>query len=98
MSGYDQFLGIVQNGLFRPLAQNGLRGPVRLTKIQMQEARSPESGKFNLSEYESCAIMVQGYDSGGWIYSANVIDHAGPILTFVVSKVFIQNKRKNKKG
>lgn len=31
--------------------------------------------------------MVRGHDGGGWIYSAEVIDQVGPILTAVVQKV-----------
>jgi hypothetical protein len=54
----------------------------------MQEARPPETGELDLSPYEGSAILVRGRDSGGWIYSAEVIDHASPILTLVVRRVF----------
>jgi hypothetical protein len=59
-----------------------------LTRIQMQEARPPETEELNLTEYEGQAILVRGHDGGGWIYSAEVIDQAGPILTAVVQHVF----------
>jgi hypothetical protein len=59
-----------------------------LTRIQMQEARPPETEELNLTEHEGQAIMVRGHDGGGWIYSAEVIDQAGPILTMVVQQVF----------
>jgi hypothetical protein len=45
----------------------------------------------DISPYEGNAIVVRGYDSGGWIYSAEVIDEAGPILTAVVLRVFGQD-------
>ena len=91
MNGNDQFLGIVQNGAFQCLVPHRPSGgSVRLTRIQMQEARPPESGELDLTEYEGQAIMVRGHDDGGWIYAAEVIDQAGPILTMVVQQVFGQ--------
>jgi hypothetical protein len=84
-----EFLGLVQGGRFLPLVPGpDLESPVRLTSIQMQEAVSPESGELDLSRYEGRAIMVRGHDGGGWIYAAEVIDEAGPILTAVVREVF----------
>jgi len=89
MNGNDQFLGIVQNGEFQLLEPyRPLGGSVRLTGISMQESVPPESAELDLTEYEGKAIMVSGHDGGGWIYSAVVIDQAGPILTAVVQKVF----------
>ena len=89
MNGNDQFLGMVRNGAFELLAPyRAPGGSVRLTRIQMQEARPPESAELDLTEYEGKAIMVRGYGGGGWIYSAEVIDQAGPILTAVVQQVF----------
>ena len=88
MNGEQIFIGIVEKGKFKlvvpkpsPLVE------VRLTSIQMQEARPPESGELDLSEYEGNAIAVQGY-GGSWIYSAKVIDSGGPIVTALVKKVF----------
>lgn len=49
----------------------------------------PESGELNLNQYEGQAIMIQKLDQGGWIYSAEVIDTAGPILSAVVEKLFL---------
>jgi hypothetical protein len=54
----------------------------------MQEDVSPESREFDLREYENSAIMICGHESRGWIYSAEVIDRGGPILTAVVMEVF----------
>lgn len=90
MNGDNQFLGIVQNGEFQLLLPDPgpLGRSVRLTSIAMQEARPPESGELDLSAYEGSAIMVHGHDGGGWIYSARVIEQAGPILTAVVQHIF----------
>lgn len=59
-----------------------------MTSIQKQEAKPPESGELNLSEYDGKAIMVSGYVDSGWVYEAGVIDEVRPILTAVVRKVF----------
>jgi len=42
--------------------------------------------------YEGKAIMVSGVlpERRGWLYEANVIDQAGPILTEVVKETFGQ--------
>lgn len=90
MNGNDQFLGIVQNREFKLLVPDPgpISVPIRLTGISMQEPVPPESRELDLAEYEGKAIMVRGHDGGGWIYSAVVIDQAGPILTAVVQKVF----------
>lgn len=91
MNGNDQFLGIVQNGECQLLAPySPPSGSIRLTAIPMQAAQPPETAELDLTEYEGKAIMVRGHDGGGWIYSAEVIDQAGPILTAVVQRVFGQ--------
>jgi hypothetical protein len=89
MNGNDQVLGIVENGEFQRLAPpSETGGPTRLTSIPPQAAQPPESGELDLGDHEGSAIMVAGHDQGEWIYSAEVIDQAGPILTAVVKKVF----------
>jgi hypothetical protein len=87
----DKFLGIVKNSRLQLLQPENLTGTsVRLTRIQMQEARSPESAELDLTEYEGKAIMVQGRESGEWIYASEVIDQVGPIFTVLVQKLFSQ--------
>jgi hypothetical protein len=89
MDGSEEFLGLVKDGRFFRLGSKHAPGvPTNLTTIGMQEARPPETGQLDLSEYEGSAVMVRGHDGGGWIYSAAVIDQAGPILTAVVRHVF----------
>lgn len=60
----------------------------RLTSVRIREAVSPESREINLTEYEGEAIMIQGLENEEWIYSAELIDEAGPILTLLVQKLF----------
>jgi hypothetical protein len=56
--------------------------------VYVQEARTPESGKIDLHEYEGKAIMVSSQRVEGDIaYAAKVVDTAGPILTLVVKKM-----------
>ncbi len=89
MNTGNQLLGIVQNGQFQLLPPSAGGSP-RFTSIAPQEARSPESGELQLAAYEGRAIMMEGMDQGGWVYSASVVDQAGPILTEVVRHVFGQ--------
>mgnify|MGYP001817873980 CR=1 FL=1 len=89
MSTNNQFLGIVQLGRFQVLSPDHAAGEaVRLTGIQMQEAVPPETREVDLTEYEGKALMVGGHNAGGWIYSAHIVESAGPILTAVVKQVF----------
>jgi hypothetical protein len=87
-------LGVIRNGEFLPLEnQTDLLGPIRLTSIRMMEARPPETGELRLTEYEGEVIMICGNGlGGGWIYSARVVERAGPILTHIVLKVFEREK------
>jgi len=86
--GSDCFLGLVEGGQFRVLSPSStVGGPLRLTGIAMQEARSPESGELALAEYEGCVIVARGRDGGGWIYSARVVYRAGPFLTAMLRRM-----------
>lgn len=92
MNEKEEFLGIIRNGKFIPLNPESTSDDLRFTSIQMQEARPPESGELDLNKYEGKTIMVQGHNGGGWIYSAKIIDKAGPILTSLAEKVFGMRK------
>jgi len=87
-------IGVIRNGEFFPLEnQTDILGPVSLTSIRMMEARPPETGELRLTEYEGEVIMICGHGlGGGWIYSARVVDRAGPILTSIALKVFEREK------
>ena len=85
----EQFLGIVRDGAFEMLWPDyAPAGAVRLTTVQMGKGRAPESAELDLSKLEGQAIMIAGYDDGDWIYEAQVVDQAGPILTMVVDALF----------
>ena len=87
MNDSETYIGLVEMDRFKPLSPKTNCGSVRLTTIQVQAAQTPESAEVNLEKFESSAIAVQGVLSGDWIFSANVIDSAGPIVTALVRKV-----------
>ena len=85
------FIGVVKDGKFHLLAprpSSPSTAAIRLTDIQMQEARPPESDELNLEKYEGKAVMVHGHNGGGWIYRAAIVDGGGPLVTALVMKVF----------
>ncbi len=78
-AGQSCYVGMVRDDCFRPwLPRSASREPMRLTSIQMQEARSPESGELGLRPYEGRLILVRGHESGGWLYSARLLRVFGP--------------------
>jgi hypothetical protein len=90
----DQFLGIVQGGRFQILAPEHAAGSaVRLTGMQMQEAQPPEAKEIDLTKYEGSVVMVGGHFGGDWIYSAQIVEQAGPILSMVATRLFAQPAR-----
>jgi hypothetical protein len=89
----EKFLGIVENGRFSILIPRPQCCTVKLTRISKPASIAEElvaSHEINLSEYEGKAIMVTGAlpEHKGWLYEANVIDQAGPILSEVVKEIF----------
>lgn len=85
----SRLIGLVEDGRFLPLAEDGegVDGAAlgfRLTRIARQEARSVESGEIDLGDYEGAAILVQGVAEGGWIYEAEILDRASPIVTELI--------------
>jgi hypothetical protein len=84
------FIGIVNNGKFNLLYPRPTPEihEMRFTRIQAMEAKPPETGEIILGEYEGKAIAVQGNNQGGWVYSAEVIDKGGPLVTTLVRSVF----------
>ena len=88
-NGDDQFLCMVKDGTITILHPESEAGNVvRLTEMPMQAAMPPEAQEISVKKHEGKAIMVEGRYSGGWIYSTEMIDLAGPILSALVQKVF----------
>lgn len=78
-AGQICYVGMVRDDLFQPwLPFSAPRDAMRLTSIQMQEARSPESGELGLRPYEGRLILVRGHASGEWLYSARLLRVFGP--------------------
>ena len=89
----DKFLGMVRGGGFSILMPRPQCCTVRLTRISKPASIAEElvaSHEINLAEYEGKAIMVNGVlpEHKGWLYEANVVDQASPILTAVVEELF----------
>ncbi|MEP0824668.1 MAG: hypothetical protein HRF40_04215 [Nitrososphaera sp.] len=90
-----EFLGIVQKERFKPLiGEHRVTGTFRLTQTPMHGPDPPESGEIRLDKYEEAALLVRGIDRNGWIYSATIIEQAGPMLSIVIKKLFGKGKVK----
>ena len=82
----NEVLGIVKNGTFIEVET---KLPLKLTDVFMQEARSPESGLLNLTQYEGKAILVSTQRADGeWVWGAEVTEVASSLLTKVIKKAF----------
>lgn len=92
-----QFFGIVKNGRLKIFAPQHLEGKyMRLTVVREQEAKSPGSGEIDLSNYEDKIIEASGQESGEWIYSAAIVEEAGPVLSDFLRKVFCKDEASKK--
>ena len=80
----QSLVGVVENNAFVPVLPKAGIAPLRLTAIARMEARPPESAEIHLLDMEGQAVLVTGIVDGTWIYRANVIETAGPILSAVV--------------
>ena len=88
---HEQIIGIVESGAFRPLWPN-VGEPAKLTSISMNMGVPPESSELELGHYsEGTALLIAGHGGGDWIYSAQVIEAGGPLISAVVKKVFGQS-------
>lgn len=88
MSLNNQYLGRVEVERFKILLPASAAGTYRrLTTMGMQVAQPPELMELHLDEYEGQFIMVSGHADNEWIWSAEVIEVAGPILTAVAEQV-----------
>ena len=82
----NEVLGIVKNGTFIEVET---KLPLKLTDVFMQEARSPESGLLNFTQYEGKAILVSTQRADGeWVWGAEVTEVASSLLTKVIKKAF----------
>jgi hypothetical protein len=89
VNGDDQFLCMVNDGKITILLPESEAGNVvRLTEMPKQAAMPPEAQGISVKKHEGKAIMVKGRYLDGWIYSTEMIDLAGPILSALVQKVF----------
>lgn len=89
MSDGGYLLGIVRDGRFNVLLPEDGAGTVaRLTTLQMQAGQPLENGMLNLAGFEGQALLVTGQLRDDWVYQAQVVEQAGPILTLVAGRMF----------
>ncbi len=90
--GTDRITGMVAYGEFIPAAISSVEtsGALRLTEIMRQEALPPDAAEIFVDEFEGRAVMVEGYLDSGWIYEAEVIEVASPILSEVVKYLILE--------
>ena len=89
MNSDEQFLCMVKDGkltILLPESESG--NVVRLTEMPMQASIPPEVQEISIKKHEGKVIMVKGHYAGDWIYSTEMIDLAGPILSALVQKIF----------
>jgi len=90
----NTFLGVVENGRFTVLIPEAAGCcSVKLTKVEhpaMPESDVVKLHEIDLRDHEGKAIMVSGDlpKFENWLYGANIVDVANPILTAVVKKIF----------
>lgn len=77
----SRMIGLAIYGRFRRLGGGPVDRSPRLTTMPMQAARGPESDELFLDRFDGRALIIQGVDSGGWIYSAKVIAVFSPATT-----------------
>ena len=84
-----EYIGIVKDGAFVALSPESVAGTrLRLTRAAMQASFPPEHEELDPTICEGKAIMIRGHGDGEWIWSTEVVDVAGPILTETVRKLF----------
>ena len=94
MSGKEEYIGIVENGQLSVLAPdwNSLV-PVSPTRMPgKQAAISPEAAAIDMKAYEGKAVMIRGRKEGDCIYSAEVVDEAGPIVATLIMRMLPRAK------
>jgi len=98
VSGNEQFFGIVRNGEFYVFTPQHLEGAtVKLTTTWIEEPHATESGVIDLTEFEGKIIEVSGLDKGKCIYSAKVVEEAGPVLSEFLRRVFLKDEVRKKR-
>lgn len=78
----NQYVGVVEGGRFILLLPESEAGSHRrLTTLDRPVLQPPELDEIHLDESEGQVVMVSGYADREWIWSAQVVEVAGPIVT-----------------
>ena len=94
MSGEEEYIGIVENGQLSVLTPDwNSFVPVSPTRMPSKQAAiSPEAAAIDIKVYEGKAVMISGRKEDDCIYSAEVIDEAGPIVAALIRRMLPRAK------
>ena len=90
----DKFLGVVENGRFTVLVpEEAGCCSVKLTKLEkpsIPETDAVKQHEIDLKDREGIVLMVSGSlpKFEGWLYEANIVDEASPILSAMALRMF----------
>ncbi|WP_448561742.1 hypothetical protein [Trichothermofontia sp.] len=77
-----QYVGVVEGGRFVLLLPEVAAGSHRrLTTLDRSVAQPPELDEIHLDESEGQVVLVTGEADSQWIWSAQIVEVAGPIVT-----------------
>lgn len=77
-----QYVGVVEGGRFILLLPEPDAGSHRrLTTLDRPTLQPPELDEIHLDESEGQVVMVTGEADSQWIWSAQIVEVAGPIVT-----------------
>lgn len=86
----DVHLGLVREGRFVPLDQADAR--LRLTAAPARE-EAPERGEIDLAGMEGRLIALTGERGRTWMYSVEVRERAGPVVSSAVRRLWSSRER-----
>jgi hypothetical protein len=89
MATQYSYLGLVEIEKFTLLLpESGVGTHRRLTTLSRDDNQPPELNELHLSEYEDQVLLVRGVADGNWIWSAEIVEVAGPIMSMLVKHLF----------
>jgi hypothetical protein len=86
--GNDWFLGIVEGERLKVLSSEAVAGGSYRLARSDRGVGVPEDAELSLGALEGAVVMVRGIAGDGWIHSATITDHAGPIVTALARRLY----------
>lgn len=83
----QEMIGIVENGLFKPLGTEVSDGFKLSTSVSIVAGENIDN--IDMNQYEGKALLIKGLPpSQGYIFRTEVLDEGKPLLTAVIRKLF----------